>query len=109
MCEADADGTGWKDLCGRGCYYDMNALLMDFESGAVAEPDERVVAYFSANIGGGGHSFDPDRIFTYILLRKRHGVGSVAAAGGAGMSAEWQALAAQAPAKAHSSLRAMGH
>lgn len=110
MCGDTADGSGWKDLCCCGCYYDLRELLYAYESGTVTVPDERVVSYFSANPDGGGHWFEPRRIFTYIdsLWEQSR----TSAAGGAGeaapvgeYTAKWNALAARAPAKAHSSPR----
>ena len=59
--------SGWKDLCNRGCYYDMGDLLDAYESGRVDIPDPRLVEYFTRNPDGGGHGFwDPVRIILYI-------------------------------------------
>ena len=103
MCGADAEGSGWKDLCCRGCYYDLRELLCAYESGAVTVPDGRVVAYFSANPDGGGHWFEPEQIFAYIDALDAP---APAVAGGAGeYTVKWRVLAAKAPAKAHSSPR----
>ncbi len=64
------DNNGWVGLCDRGCYYDLNALLYEYESGEVEEPDPRVVHYFTDFPDGGGHAFDPDRILKYIEEHK---------------------------------------
>jgi hypothetical protein len=59
--------SGWKDLCNRGCYYDMSGLLDAYESGRVNLPDPRLVEYFTRNPDGGGHGFgDLARIIMYI-------------------------------------------
>ena len=59
--------SGWKDLCNRGCYYDMGELLDAYESGHVDLPDPRLVEYFTRNPDGGGHGFwNPVRIILYI-------------------------------------------
>jgi len=59
--------SGWKDLCHRGCFYDMCNLLDAYESGRVVIPDPRVVDYFTRNPDGGGHGFgEPVRTIMYI-------------------------------------------
>ena len=65
-CRAVYEPSGWVGLCDRGCYYDMRGLLWDYESGDTEEPDDRVVAYFTAHPDGGDHWFDADRILKYI-------------------------------------------
>jgi hypothetical protein len=90
VCGDEVDDA-WVDLCGRGCYYDLHTLLVDYEMGLVAEPDERIVAYIISNPDGGVHCLVPDRIFTYIANKDR--------------SAEWHRLAALAPERAWSSSR----
>lgn len=110
MCGRNASGSGWTDLCSRSCYYDLRELLSAYETGAVDVPDERVSAYFRANPDGGGHWFVPDRILLYNSGHSAAaGIGAAAAGGGAPVvgeyTAKWNALAARAPAKAHSSPR----
>ena len=65
-CGSDFDPNGWTGLCDRSCYYVMRTLLYNYESGKDEEPDDRVVAYFTSFPDGGGHSFYPNRILSYI-------------------------------------------
>ena len=76
-CGSQYEVNGWAGLCDRGCYYDLRELHYDYESGSVATPDPRVVAYFTAYPDGGGHLFaDPDRILAYIATQQGEATGT---------------------------------
>jgi hypothetical protein len=69
-CRSSFEPSGWMDLCNRRCYYAMCDLLYDYETCKVDVPDARVVEYFTRNPDGGGHSFSPERVFTFIASQR---------------------------------------
>ena len=59
------DYTGWASLCNRTCYYGICNLLDKYNNGEVAEPDPRIVKYFSKHPIS-SHSFSDEKIRLYL-------------------------------------------
>jgi hypothetical protein len=64
-CDKTSPYWGWKDLCDRRCYYGLCDLLEAYESEKVAEPDPRIVTYFTKNPNP-SHSFIFNKLAAYI-------------------------------------------
>jgi hypothetical protein len=64
-CKKTSPYWGWTDLCNRTCYYGLCELLEAYESGSVAEPDSRIVSYFTKNPKP-SHSFIFNKLAIYI-------------------------------------------
>jgi hypothetical protein len=64
-CKKTSPYWGWTDLCNRTCYYGLSDLLEAYESGSVAEPDPRIVTYFTKNPEP-AHSFIFNKLAAYI-------------------------------------------
>ena len=68
-CGKMANYHGWSSLCNRTCYYDLCDLIAAYEKEEAAEPDPRIVEYFTKH-SETEHGFPPvERLKKYMAKK----------------------------------------